>query len=215
MCSDNIIDAKEAFLLFQSYGFPIEMTQELAAEKKVKVDVDGFHKEFKEHQELSRAGAEKKFKGGLSDASEETIKLHTAAHLLNEALRRVLKTDIGQRGSNITAERLRFDFNFDRKMTDEELRAVEKEVNHAIKLKLNVRREELPLKEAFKRGAHGEFETKYPNKVSVYFIVDYSKEICMGPHVKNTKKLGIFKIKKEQSSSAGVRRIKAVLEQEK
>ncbi|MBU0459947.1 MAG: alanine--tRNA ligase [Nanoarchaeota archaeon] len=213
MCSDNKISGKEAFLLFQSYGFPIEMTEELAKEKKIKVDLKGFQKEYQQHQQLSRVGAEKKFKGGLSDASQETAKLHTATHLLNEALKKVLKEDIRQKGSNITAERLRFDFNFDRKLTKEELQAVEDEVNRRINESLEIIREELSLKEALKRGAQGEFGAKYPVKVSVYTIgKDYSKEICMGPHVKNLKELGHFKIKKEQSSSAGVRRIKAVLE---
>ncbi len=211
MSLDKKISGEEAFLLFQSYGFPIEMTEELATEKRIKVDKKGFDKEFQKHQELSRVGAEKRFKGGLSDASEQTTKLHTATHLLNEALRRVLKKDIRQRGSNITAERLRFDFNFDRKLTSEELLAVEKEVNKVIKQGLEVVREEMPLEKALK-VAHGEFGAKYPPKVSVYFIGNYSKEICMGPHVNNTKELGNFKIKKETSSSAGVRRIKAVLE---
>ncbi|MBR9683066.1 alanine--tRNA ligase [Candidatus Woesearchaeota archaeon] len=212
MCSDKKIDSKEAFLLFQSYGFPIEMTQELAAEKKVKVDVKGFEKEYQKHQELSRVGAEKRFKGGLGDASVETTKLHTATHLLGEALRRVLKEDIRQRGSNITAERLRYDFNFDRKLTAEELEKVEKEVNKVIEKGIEVKREEMLLKEALESGARGEFGAKYPKKVSVYSIGNYSKEICMGPHVANTSELGHFKIKKEQSSSAGVRRIKAILE---
>jgi len=212
MGKDKLIDGKEAFLLFQSYGFPLEMTEELAAEKKIKVDVKGFQKEYELHQKLSRVGAEKKFKGGLSDASEETKKLHTATHLLNEALRKALKEDIRQRGSNITAERLRFDFNFDRKLTVEELKAVEDEVNKKIKEALPVKREEMPLEKALKVGAHGEFGAKYPPTVSVYTIgKNYSKEICMGPHVENTKELGKFKIKKEQSSAAGIRRIKAVL----
>ena len=212
MSSGKKIDGKEAFLLFQSYGFPIEMTEELAAEKKIEVDVAGFNVEYEKHQKLSRIGAEKKFKGGLSDASEETTKLHTATHLLNEALRRVLKEDVAQRGSNITAERLRFDFNFDRKLTKEELAAVEEEVNRVIQEEIDVIKEEMELKKALKAGAHGEFGAKYPEKVSVYSVGNYSKEICMGPHVGNTSMLGKFKIKKESSSSAGVRRIKAVLE---
>ncbi|MEK6968913.1 MAG: alanine--tRNA ligase [Nanoarchaeota archaeon] len=206
------INAKEAFFLFQSYGFPIEMTEELAAEKGVKVDKQGFEKEYEKHQELSRVGAEKKFKGGLSDASEETRKLHTATHLLNEALRKILKEDIKQKGSNITPERLRFDFNFDRKLTPDEIKKIESEVNRIIKLAVEVKREELPLEKALSSGAHGEFGTKYPPKVSVYAIGDYSKEICMGPHANNTSELGKFKIVKEESSAAGVRRIKAVLE---
>jgi alanyl-tRNA synthetase len=212
MSSGKVIDGKEAFLLFQSYGFPIEMTEELAAEKGIKVDLEGFNVEYEKHQELSRVGAEKKFKGGLSDASEETTKLHTATHLLNEALRRVLKEDIAQRGSNITAERLRFDFNFERKLTKEELAAVEEEVNKVIKSAMEVKREEMVLQDALDSGAHGEFGAKYPVRVLVYSVGDYSKEICMGPHVSNTKELGTFKIKKESSSSAGVRRIKAILE---
>jgi alanyl-tRNA synthetase len=211
MCSDKKISSKEAFLLFQSYGFPIEITKELAEEKGVKIDIKGFEREFKKHQELSKVGAEKRFKGGLGDASKETIKLHTATHLLGEALRRVLKEDIKQRGSNITAERLRFDFNFDRKLTSEELKKVENEVNKVIGGKLKIVREEMPLKKALERGARGEFGAKYPSKVSVYSIGDYSKEICMGPHVSNTSKLGKFEIIKEESSAAGIRRIKAVL----
>jgi len=207
------ISGKEAFLLFQSYGFPLEMTQELAEEKNIKVDADGFKAEFEKHQELSRIGAEKKFKGGLSDTSEITVKLHTATHLLNEALRRIVSSDIKQKGSNITPERLRFDFNFDRKVTDEEIKKVEAEVNRLIKLAIPVKREEMLLQKAFDSGAHGEFGTKYPEKVSVYTVGDnYSKEICMGPHVSNTKELGHFKILKEESSAAGIRRIKAVLE---
>jgi len=205
------INGKDAFLLFQSYGFPIEMTRELAEEKGVIVDEALFAVEFEKHQQLSRVGAEKKFKGGLSDASEETTKLHTATHLLNEALRRILKEDIRQRGSNITAERLRFDFNFYRKLTSEELKAVEDEVNRVIQLQLDVERKEMLLDDALKSGAHGEFGAKYPAKVSVYSVSDYSKEICMGPHVKNVSELGTFKIIKEESSSAGIRRIKAVL----
>jgi len=210
--SSGNISGVDAFLLFQSYGFPIEMTQELAAEKGIKVDVKGFETEFEKHQQLSRVGAEQKFKGGLSDASEETTKLHTATHLLNEALKKVLGKDVRQRGSNITAKRLRFDFNFDRKLTDEEKKAVEEEVNKQIEAGLEIIKEEMDRDEALK-VAHGEFGAKYPDRVSVYTIgKHYSKEICMGPHVNNTKELGHFKIKKEQSSSAGVRRIKAVLE---
>ena len=205
------VSGKQAFLLFQSYGFPLEITEELAKENGIKVDTKEFSKEFEMHQKLSRVGAEKKFKGGLSDASEETTKLHTATHLLNEALRKVISKDIGQRGSNITQERLRFDFNFDRKLTPEELKAVEDEVNRVIKKGLEVTRKEIPLKEALSKGVHGEFGAKYPEVVSVYYVGDYSKEICGGPHIKNTKELGHFKIKKEQSSSAGVRRIKAVV----
>ncbi|MDD5133126.1 MAG: alanine--tRNA ligase-related protein [Candidatus Nanoarchaeia archaeon] len=210
--SDKNISGKDAFLLFQSYGFPLEMVQELAKEKGIDVDEKGFNKEFEKHQELSRVGAEKKFKGGLSEASEITAKLHTATHLLNEALRRILSKEIKQKGSNITPERLRFDFNFDRKLTDEEVKKVEDEVNKVINKKLDIIREEMPLDRAIKSGAQHEFGAKYPEKVSVYSIGDYSKEICMGPHVKNTKELGKFKIIKEESIAAGIRRIKAILE---
>ncbi|MBW3015472.1 alanine--tRNA ligase [Candidatus Woesearchaeota archaeon] len=206
------ISGKNAFLLFQSYGFPFEIVRELAFEKGIKVDEKGFNKEYKQHQDLSRKGAEKRFKGGLSEATEITSKLHTATHLLNEALRKVLSKEIKQKGSNITPERLRFDFNFDRKLTDEEKKKVEDEVNRVIQLGLDITKKEMPLKEALKSGAQAEFGTKYPDKVWVYSVGDYSKEICMGPHVKNTKELGKFKIKKEESVAAGVRRIKAVLE---
>ncbi|MBW2975248.1 alanine--tRNA ligase [Candidatus Woesearchaeota archaeon] len=213
MISDNRISGKEAFLLFQSYGFPIEMTEELAEEKGIKVDREGFQKEFEKHQELSRIGAEKRFKGGLGDNSAETTRLHTATHLLNQALREVLgKKDIFQKGSNITPERLRFDFNFDRKLEKEELKKVEDWVNGRIKEELPVKMEEMTVEEARKKGAQGVFEDKYGEKVFVYSIGGRSKEICGGPHVKNRKELGHFRIRKEQSSAAGVRRIKAVLE---
>ncbi len=207
------ISGKDAFLLYQSYGFPIEMIIELANEKNIKVDKEGFNKEYKHHQKLSKRGAEKRFKGGLSESSDATAKLHTATHLLGEALRKVLKDpEIKQKGSNITSERLRYDFNFDRKLTKEELQAVEDEVNKQIKAGLKIKKQEMPLKKALESGAQAEFGAKYPEKVWVYSIDNYSKEICMGPHVKNTKELGKFKIKKEESSAAGVRRIKAVLE---
>jgi len=205
------ISGKDAFLLFQSYGFPLEMTEEMADEKKVKVDVEAFFKEYEDHKKLSRTGAEKKFKGGLADLSPETTKLHTATHLLNEALRKVIDSNIKQRGSNITPERLRFDFSFDRKLTKEELQAVEDEVNKVISEGVDVVRKEMSIKEAENLGAQKEFGQKYPDTVSVYFVGDYSKEFCGGPHVENTKEIGHFKIVKEQSSSAGVRRIKAVV----
>jgi len=210
---DNQITSKEAFLLFQSYGFPIEMIEELAKERNVPIDIKGFNEEFLKHQELSRKGAEKRFKGGLSEASEITTKYHTATHILAEALRRVLKDEnIKQKGSNITSERLRYDFNFDRKLTDEEKKLVEDEVNKIISLGLDVKREEMSLNEALNSGAQAEFGSKYPERVSVYSIGNYSKEICMGPHISNTNQLGKFRIKKEQSSAAGIRRIKAILE---
>jgi len=213
MLTNNKISGKEAFLLFQSYGFPLEMTEELAKEKNIRVDREAFQKEFEKHQQLSRVGAEKRFKGGLGDHSIETTKLHTATHLLNQALREVLKKpDIFQKGSNITPERLRFDFNFDRKLTKEELQKVEDWVNQRIKEELPVIREEMTVEEAKKKGAQGVFEKKYGEKVFVYSIGNKSMEICGGPHIKNTKELGHFKIKKEESSAAGVRRIKAILE---
>jgi len=208
------ISGKDAFLLFQSFGFPIEMTVELAKERGLKVDVNGFREEYKKHQEISRRGAEKRFKGGLADHSIETTRLHTATHLLGQALREVLgRKDIVQKGSNITPERLRFDFNFNRKLTDEELKKVEDWVNARIKEGLPVYRKEMTLEEAKKIGAYGVFEHKYGEKVFVYFIGNVSKEICGGPHVKNTKELGHFKIIKEESVAAGIRRIKAILEQ--
>ena len=210
----NSIDGKSAFLLFQSYGFPIEMTIEIGKEKRIKVDVQGFEEEFKKHQDISRVGAEKKFSSGLADTSEQTIKLHTATHLLNEALRKVLKKkEIFQRGSNITSERLRFDFNFDRKLTDNELKNVEDLVNEQIRKAIPVERVEVTLDEARKMGAQGVFEEKYGEKVFVYSVGDFSKEICSGPHVKNTKELGKFRIISEKSIASGVRRIKAVLEE--
>jgi len=212
MCSDKLISGKNSFLLFQSYGFPIEMTVELAKECGIDVDVKGFEKESKKHQDLSRTAREGKFKSGLADNTDATIKLHTAAHLLAEAIRRILGKNIVQKGSNITTERLRFDFNFDRKLTDEEKNKIEKLVNEMISKNLEVKKEEMSLKEAKKQGAQGVFEDKYGNKVFVYSIGDFSKEICAGPHVNNLGKLGKFRIVKEESSSSGVRRIKGVLE---
>jgi alanyl-tRNA synthetase len=205
------IDGKDAFLLFQSFGFPIEITKEIAEEIGVIVDEKGFEEEFKKHQEISRVGAEKKFKGGLVDASEQAIKLHTATHLLNEALRRILGKEIVQKGSNITPERLRFDFNFDRKLTGEELRMIEDLVNEKIKESLPVKREEMTLAEAKAMGAQGLFEHKYGERVSVYIIGDFSVEICGGPHANNTKEIGKFEIIKEEAVAAGIRRIKAKL----
>jgi alanyl-tRNA synthetase len=211
------INCKDAFLLYQSYGFPIEMTKELANEKNIKIDEMGFNKECQIHQELSKTASAGTFKSGLADNTEATTKLHTATHLLNEALKEVLKDkEIKQKGSNITPERLRFDFNFSRKLTEQEIKAVEDWVNNKIKEKAEVKREELPLEKALKSGAQGEFGTKYPEIVSVYTICDkkgcsISKEICTGPHIKNTSELGKFKILKEESSAAGIRRIKAEL----
>ena len=211
LIQNNKITGKDAFILFSSYGFPLEMTEELAKEKNLKINKNEFEKEFKKHQQLSRAGAEKRFKGGLADSSEESKRLHTATHLLNEALRKVVSKDILQKGSNITPERLRFDFNFDRKLTQEEIKKVEDLVNEKIREALPVKKEEMTLEEAKKKNAQGVFDHKYADKVSVYTTGNFSIEICGGPHVKNTKELGKFKIKKEESSAAGIRRIKAVL----
>ena len=208
------ISGKKAFLLYQSFGLPIELIKEMSEEKGISVDVEGFKEEFKKHQEISRKGAEKKFKGGLADSSEMSKKLHTATHMLAEALRRVVSKDIRQKGSNITPKRLRFDFNLDRKVTKEELQKVEDLVNKKIKEALPITKEEMSPEEAKKSGAHGEFHERYGDVVSVYSIGDFSKEICGGPHVSNTSELGHFKIKKESSSAAGIRRIKAVLEEE-
>ncbi len=206
-----VLNGETVFRLYDTYGFPIEMTVELAQEKGLKVDMDDFNSRFKTHQDTSRSGAEQKFKGGLADHSEETTKLHTATHLLNAALRKFVSPDIQQKGSNITAERLRFDFNLDRKCTPEELAAVEKYVNDAIKAAIPVVCEEMTYEEAKKRGAIGVFTDKYGEMVKVYTMGDVSCEICGGPHVKNTSELQGFKIKKEESSAAGVRRIKAVV----
>jgi alanyl-tRNA synthetase len=206
------IDGKDAFLLYQSFGFPIEITKELGEENGIFVDVDGFYEEFEKHQKVSRAGADKRFGSGLADIAEDTVKLHTATHLLNEALRQVLGKDIHQMGSNITQKRLRFDFNFDRKLTDEEIKRVEELVNRQIEKALPVKRIETTLDEAMKMGSQAVFEQKYGEKVSVYSIGDFSMELCSGPHVKNTGELGRFKIIKEEGISAGVRRIRAVLE---
>ncbi|MBU2474680.1 alanine--tRNA ligase [Patescibacteria group bacterium] len=205
------VDGKTAFNLYQTYGFPIEMTKELAEEKGMSIDEDGFQQELKKHQELSKTASAGKFKGGLADSNEQTKKLHTAAHLLLAALRKVLGSHVVQKGSNITAERLRFDFLHQEKMTEEQKQEVEKLVNQAIQQDLDVTCEEMTLEQAKNKGAMGVFEHKYGKKVKVYTIGDFSKEICGGPHVEKTGELGNFKIKKEQSSSAGVRRVKAIL----
>ncbi|MBS3092366.1 alanine--tRNA ligase [Candidatus Pacearchaeota archaeon] len=211
--SKKEISGKDAFLLFQSYGFPIEMTQELAKEKKLNVNLKEYNSEFAKHQELSRTASAGMFKSGLADNSETTKKLHTATHLLNEALRIVLKDkNIKQKGSNITPERLRFDFNFPRKLTNEEIKEIESLVNKKIKAKLKVTKEEMPLNKALNSGAQAEFGAKYPSIVSVYTVGSFSKEICTGPHVNNTSEIGHFKIIKEESVAAGIRRIKAIVE---
>ena len=201
-----------AFKLYDTYGFPLELTVELAEEKGITVDKVGFEQKFKEHQEKSRAGSEQRFKGGLAGDGEVETKYHTATHLLNAALKQVISKDVHQRGSNITVERMRFDFNCDHKLTDEEKQKVEDLVNEWIKQEIPVTVEEMSKQEAIDSGAECMFIEKYPDVVTVYTIGNVSKELCGGPHVKNTKELGHFKIKKEEASSAGVRRIKAILE---
>lgn len=207
----------DPFVLATTYGFPLELTQELAKEKGKEININDFNKKMEEHQKLSQTASAGMFKGGLANTNEKTVRLHTAHHLLLAALQEVLGNTVKQRGSNITEDRLRIDFTFDRKMTDEEKKKVEDIVNENIKRGLTVVRREMPLFEAEKLGAEMEFGAKYPETVSVYFIEDensnaISKEFCGGPHVSNTKDLGVFKIKKEEASSQGVRRIKAVLE---
>ncbi len=219
------ISGKQAFKLFESYGFPLEMTLEMARENSLSVDVSNFEEAFKVHQDLSRAGAEQKFKGGLADHGEMSVKYHTATHLLHATLRQLLGTHVEQRGSNITAERLRFDFSHPEKMTDEEKQKVEDLINYAIQKNYRVTFEEMTLIEAKEKGAIGLFEDKYGNKVKVYSVGEpdvmpsatmnsqtFSKEICGGPHVEHTGMMGKFKIVKEEAVSSGIRRIKAVLE---
>ena len=209
----DTISGKASFKLFDTYGFPIEMTIELAREHGLKVNVDDFNKAFEEHRKKSQAGAEQKFKGGLADHSETTTRLHTATHLMHKALKIVLNDEnANQKGSNITEERLRFDFTFPRAMTPEEVKEVEKLVNEAIAADVEITCEEMTVEEAKAQGAVGLFTAKYGEKVKVYTMGTFSKEICGGPHAKRTGELGHFRIVKEQSSSAGVRRIKAVLE---
>ena len=210
--SNKDIDATTAFHLYDTYGFPIELTLELADDAGIKVDVEGFKEKFKAHQELSRTASAGKFKGGLAGNSEIETKYHTATHLLNAALKLVVGPDVHQKGSNITDERMRFDFSCDHKLTDEEKTKVEDLVNEWIKEGIDVTVEEMSKDEAIKSGAECMFIEKYPDIVTVYSIGNISKELCGGPHVKNTSELGHFKIKKEEASSAGVRRIKAVLE---
>ena len=209
--SENI-DGVTAFHLFDTYGFPLELTIELANEKGLKVDVEGFKNKFKEHQELSRTASSGKFKGGLASGGEIETKYHTATHLLNAALKEVVSKDCHQKGSNITSERMRFDFSCDHKLTDEEKKNVENLVNKWIDEGLDVTVREMKKEDAIKSGAECMFVEKYPNIVTVYSIGDVSHELCGGPHVKNTRELGHFKIVKEEASSAGIRRIKAVLE---
>lgn len=206
------LEGKVVFKLYDTYGFPPEVTQDLAKENNMTLDMDEFDKLFKKHQEKSRAGSEQKFKGGLASTGEMEVKYHTATHLLNAALKLVIGKDAHQRGSNITSERLRFDFNCDHKLTNEEKQKVEDIINEWIKQDLPVTKQEMKKEEAVKSGAECMFIEKYPDIVTVYTIGDVSKEICGGPHVEHTGVLGHFKIKKEESSSSGVRRIKAILE---
>ena len=212
--SNKDIDAETAFHLYDTYGFPIELTEELAHDAKIKVDTLGFKERFKKHQELSRTASAGKFKGGLAGNSEIETKYHTATHLLNAALKLVVDKNVHQKGSNITDERMRFDFSCDHKLTDEEKKKTEDLVNEWIKEGLDVTVKEMSKSEAINSGAECMFIEKYPDIVTVYSIGNVSKELCGGPHVKNTSELGHFKIIKEEASSAGVRRIKAVLTNE-
>ncbi len=209
----TVVDGMTTFHLYDTFGFPPELTGEMAREKGYTVDMVGFEECFKEHQKKSSQGSEQRFKGGLAEQTEETARLHTATHLMHSALRKVLNDpDVAQKGSNITSERLRFDFTFGRKVTREELDEVERLVNEAIQADVEIVCQQMPLEEAKASGAIGLFESKYDTVVKVYTMGEYSKEICGGPHASRTGELGKFKIKKEESSSAGVRRIKAVLE---
>jgi len=208
----DILDAVRAFNLFESYGLTFDVIKDFAGTKAANLNQKDFDAEFKKHQELSRTASAGMFKGGLADASEETIKYHTAAHLMLAALRQVLGDQVSQKGSNITPERLRFDFSYNQKMAPEEIRQVEDLVNDKIKEDLPVKMEEMTLEEARTAGATGAFESKYGERVKVYSIDNFSKEICGGPHVKHTGEIGKFKIIKEESSSAGIRRIRAIVE---
>lgn len=209
---ENVINGKTAFRLYDTFGFPLELTTEMATERGFKVDVDGFKEAFKEHQEKSRTVDKGTFKGGLDDTGEQTTKLHTACHLLLSGLRHKFGTEVEQKGSNITSERLRFDFNFNRPLTSEEIKELEDYVNNAIKSGIKVERVELPFAEALKQGAYGVHKAEPTDIVSIYKIGDLDFQICGGPHVKNTSEIGKFKITKEQSSSSGIRRIRAEIE---
>ena len=209
--SGDVIDGASAFRLYDTYGFPIEITEELAAERGLKVDTEGFKAKFAEHQQKSHDASGQRFKGGLADSGEATTRLHTATHLLQAALRQVLGDEVAQKGSNITPERLRFDFSFGRPMTPEEIKRTEELVNEAINRKLPVTCEEMSVEAARQKGAIGLFGDRYGEVVKVYSMGDFSMEICGGPHASNTGELGRFTIIKEQSSSSGVRRIKAEL----
>ncbi len=214
----KVIDGERAAFLYQTYGFPIELTEELAKEKGQKVDKKGFYREMEKHKNLSRELSAGVFKSGLADKKNKTVNLHTATHLLLSSLKKVLGESVSQKGSNINTERLRFDFSCEKKPTEKEIKKVEDMVNETIKKGLSVKKEEMTIEDALKSGAVASFKEKYPKNVSVYSIIDedgsvFSKEVCSGPHVKNTAELGRFSIIKEESSSAGVRRIKAVLKE--
>ena len=209
--SDGKLDSTLVFKLYDTYGFPFEITKELAFEKGLSVNENEFNQLFSKHKEESKGDIGKVFKSGLADNSYESVKLHTATHLLHSALKKVLNENVNQKGSNITPERLRFDFNFERKLTPDEIKKVELLVNDVISKNLPVVKEIMTYEDAKKSGAIGLFENKYGDSVNVYSIGDFSKELCAGPHVANTGELGVFKIVKEESSSAGVRRIKAIL----
>ena len=211
---EKVIGGKQAFHLYDTYGFPVEITDEMAKERGLGVDMEGYKAAFEEHQSKSKAGSEQKFACGLADHKEETTRLHTATHLLHAALKKVLSPDVNQKGSNITEERLRFDFNYPQPMTKEQIQAVEDMVNDVIAQKIPVVMKELSLDEAKAEGFTGLFESKYGEKVKTYSVGDFSREICGGPHVENTGELGKFRIAKEQSCASGIRRIKAVLTHE-
>jgi len=206
------LSGKDAFLLYQSYGFPIEMIEEECKKNNIKFNKKEFESEQRRHQELSRTAMKGKFSAGLADTSEQTTKYHTATHMLHKALKIILGNEVQQMGSNITKERLRFDFNFSRKLTEKEIEEIEKIINKQIKRNIPISHEEIPYEQAIKLGALSYFREKYPLIVKVYTIGNFSKEICTGPHVKNTRELGKFKIVKEESVATGVRRIKAILE---
>ena len=208
----TVIDGPTAFRLYDTFGFPLEMTVEVAKEKGLTVDTEGFEKAFEAHQQLSRAGSEQKFKSGLADTSEATTRLHTATHLLHAALRKVLGDDVEQRGSNITAERLRFDFNFGRKLTPEELKQVEDLVNDAISKNIDVTCEEMTVEEAKNEGAIGIFTSKYGERVRVYTVPGVSKEICSGPARAQYRRAAPLQDPERAASSAGIRRIRATLD---
>jgi len=209
---ENIISGKAAFRLFDTFGFPYELTEEIAKERGYEVDKAGYDEAFKAHQDLSRSASAGTFKGGLADSSYETAKLHTATHIMLAGLKKMFGNQVEQKGSNITPERLRFDFNLDHKMTPEEIKELEDFVNNVIQMKLDVTCTEMTLEEARAAGAHGVFDSKYGEKVKIYTIGDVDKQICGGPHAKNTEDLHHFTIKKEESSSSGIRRIKAILD---